>query len=217
MTGGSLDNYNVTIVPATIKINKINLTITLADYEKTYDGSSVTTANITNADGKTYNVEGLIEGQTVTIPSIGSIVSTYKEVGVYVYTVPLESINVTNGSIDNYNVVVIPAIVNIKAKGTIYFHIDNIYAFTSDTFDPASFVGEGLIIIDSFNQVNSGHKIVVDTAQLELKADASGENYSIVLVEGTGIKVVDKDNVDVTEEYDIQCTGNGRVIYLVTN
>ena len=201
----SADSIAVTVTAGSVLIEKKAATITLGDYEKNYDGNAAT------YDESKNQKEGFLDTDTVTITGASQAIAKFKDAGVYSYTIGLNDVSVSNNAKDNYNISIVPGVVTIKstAKGTIIAHIENIYAFTEDSFDASAYSGNliNLLVIDVFTPANEGDVLSIDGITVTLSGKTITYSGSFTVKNAAGN--------DVTSNYATSIS-QGQVIFLVS-
>ena len=201
----SEDSIAVTVTAGSVLIEKKAATITLGDYEKDYDGNAAT------YDESKNQKEGFLDTDTVTITGASQAIAKFKDAGVYSYTIGLNDVSVSNNAKDNYNISIVPGVVTIKstAKGTIIAHIENIYAFTEDSFDASAYSGNliNLLVIDVFTPANEGDVLSIDGITVTLSGKKITYSGSFTVKNAAGN--------DVTSNYATSIS-QGQVIFLVS-
>jgi gliding motility-associated-like protein len=175
LTGGSDQNYTITLVNGTLTVGKKDLTITAADKQKVYGEAN---------PALTFTYTGLVNGDTqvTTEPSIATTATASSSVGTY----PIE---LTGGADANYTITLVNGTLTVGKKDLTITSSDKqkVYGEANPTL---TFTYSGLVNGDT--QVTTEPSIAttatassnVGTYPIELTGGADA-NYTITLVNGT--------------------------------
>jgi gliding motility-associated-like protein len=175
LSGGSDDNYTITLVNGTLTIGKKDLTITADDKQKTYGEAN---------PALTFSYTGLVNGDTkvTTEPSISTTATQSSNVGTY-------PITLTGGEDQNYTITLINGTLTIGKKGLTITADDK--SKTYGEANPAlTFTYTGLVSGDT--KVTTEPSISTTATQSSnvgtypiTLSGGSDDNYTITLVNGT--------------------------------
>ncbi|WP_332914723.1 MBG domain-containing protein, partial [Algoriphagus boritolerans] len=175
LTGGSDDNYTITLVNGTLTIGKKDLTITAQDKSKTYGEANPTL---------TFSYSGLVNGDTkvTTEPSIATTATLNSGVGVY-------PITLEGGSDENYEITLVDGTLTIGKKGLTISADDKQKSYGEAnpalTFSYAGLVnGDTKMTIEPSINTTATASSNVGTYPISLTG-GSDDNYTITLVNGT--------------------------------
>ncbi|MDO8965007.1 MBG domain-containing protein, partial [Algoriphagus sp.] len=175
LSGGSDDNYTITLVNGTLTIGKKDLTITAEDNQKTYGDAN---------PALTFSYTGLVNGDTkvTTEPSISTTALASSNAGTY-------PITLTGGEDQNYTITLVNGTLTIGKKD-LTITADDKQKTYGDANPALTFSYTGLVNGDT--KVTTEPTISTTATQSSnvgsypiTLSGGSDENYTITLVNGT--------------------------------
>ncbi|MBO7292986.1 MAG: hypothetical protein J6V07_03525, partial [Clostridia bacterium] len=205
MSGGSLDNYALTILPGRLSVTPRPVTVISASDRKTYDGEPLTNGG--------YTVDNLVGGHELSVTVNGSITSAL-ESGNGKNTFDKATLAITAGGesvLGNYTVIfkegaltVTPRPVTVTMNSHTWTYDGTAHTETGFTVPEDGFAaGEKLVVTSSTSVTNA--TAGTDNMPLENGYHIEGgngrvDNYTFTFVKGT--LIVEKREITVTSESD---------------
>ncbi|MEB2786752.1 MBG domain-containing protein, partial [Algoriphagus persicinus] len=188
LSGGSDDNYTITLVNGTLTVGKKAVTITADDKSKTYGEDN---------PALTFTYTGLTNGDTkvATEPSISTTATQSSNVGTY----PIE---LDGGSDDNYTITLVNGTLTVGKKAVTITADDKSKTYgeanPSLTFTYSGLTnGDTKVATEPSISTTATQSSNVGTYPIELDG-GSDDNYTITLVNGT--LTVGKKAVTITAD-----------------
>jgi gliding motility-associated-like protein len=197
ISGLSSSNYQITIVPGTLTVNKKSLTITATNQTKTYDG--IPYNNTTN----TVNITGFVNGETVSALS-GSLSNNYLRSAAPVpspVNVGTYDIVPTGYTSANYDMTYVNGTLTIQERNITLTAKD----VTKTYGATKTFLTNGSELTLTSGTLVSAETIVAGTVTSTgaiNTATVAGSPYTTVITPST-VRIENASNVDVTSNYNI--------------
>ncbi|TVP46297.1 MAG: hypothetical protein EA341_13840, partial [Mongoliibacter sp.] len=175
LSGGSDDNYDITLMDGTLTVGRKSLTITADDKQKTYGAEN---------PPLTFSYTGLVNGdkRIAVEPDISTEANRGSVEGSY-------AITLSGGLDDNYDITLVDGTLTVGRKTLIITADDNQKTYGEEnpplTFSYTGLVnGDSRIAIEPKISTSANTESVVGAYAITLSG-GSDDNYDIVLVDGT--------------------------------